>query len=210
MKNHLTVGLIGIIGVLAAITGYDQFRKVSSYALSEPTSLLFPAEEKVVIAAKAYNSQECKHYLGHDLTSRGVVPFEISIANYSSRQYSICASSVDLPHLDPKDAALRVTKSAIPRAVAYRVASLIFWPISVPAAIDGFRFSSNHRKLKNTYRLKALKEKGEIVAPYSIYHRLLFIPEEEANLQFTVTLIDLETLEQKSYQTIIPSDASYK
>ncbi len=199
MRNYFALGLIVIVGVLASITAYDQLHKIS-YLVVPVKAKPFLPDEMVIVTAHAYNGADSKLYLGHDLVSRGVQPLEIAIHNHTSQEYSLCTSSVDLPHVDPKDAAFQVTKSAIPRGIMYRVASLIFWPLAIPSSIDSFRTITHHRDLKTDYRMKAFRKHGEVILPYATYHRVLFVPKQEAQKSFQVTLINLETLEPKVYQ----------
>jgi hypothetical protein len=161
----------------------------------------FTPEQGVVVTAKKLSSKESKFLLGHDLVSRGVVPIQVDVQNNTPYEYSLCASSVDLPHVDPSKVAFQVSKSAIPRAVGWKVLSFVFWPLAVPSAIDGIKTYAHHRSLKRDYHAKSLKEQGEVVSPYSTYHRILFVPEESVKESFAVTLIDLECFEQTVVET---------
>jgi hypothetical protein len=97
--------------------------------------------------------------------------------------------------------ALKVTKSAIPRGIAYKIASFFFWPFMIPSTIDSIRVLSHHSSLKRDLMAKSMKE--EIVAPYSTFHRVLFVPEKEFKENFKVTLIDLDTLEPTEFDTSV-------
>lgn len=211
MKHYVSRCLIGIVGILSAITVYDQVQRVIPAVIPVQSTGLMP-EDEVSVTARAYSGEESKLYLSHDLVSRGLQPVEIAVHNRSSLSLSLCASSVDLPSVGPSDAAFQVTKGAIPRGVAWRVASLVvglfFWPASIPFGIDGIRTLSHHQSLKTDYRAKSFKSEGEIVAPYSIYYRILFVPREEFDPHFKVTLIDLETLDQKVYEVAAQSPSS--
>jgi hypothetical protein len=202
VKHYLTIGLIAIVGVLTTITGYDQLHKLSVVAPAT-FSIPFSTQQGIHVSAQAWSAGESKQFLGHDLLSRGIQPLHVIIENRSAREYSLCTSSVDLPCIKPSEAAFKVSKSAIPRAIAYRIASFLFWPIGIPSTIDGIRTYSHHRTLKADYRAKSFKEKGEIVAPYSTYHRVLFVPLDQMQSSFAVTLIDAETMEPKVHQTRI-------
>lgn len=203
MKDYLSRGLILIAGTLAALTAYDQLNKTAAYVIPVQSTGFLP-EEKVFVTARAYNNDESKLYLSHDLVNRGLQPLEISIHNHSADEYSLSASSVDLPSVDPRKAAFAVTKGAIPRGIAWRLASfvgsLFFWPIAIPCAVDGIRTFTHHRNLKGDFLAKALKKEGEVVAPYATYHRILFVPQSEIQKSFKVTLINLETFEPSEFQ----------
>jgi hypothetical protein len=46
----------------------------------------------------------------------------------------------------------------------------------------------------------------EVVAPYSTFHRVLFVPKEEFQENFKVTLIDLETLKPTEFDTTVDTN----
>lgn len=196
MKKYFSYGMIGIAGALSVMTGMEQKRFAASFGSIVPEVLPFTPEHEVVVTAKSFTPDESKFLLGHDLISRGVVPVQVNVQNNTANEYSLCASSVDLPHIDPKKVAFKITKSTIPRAVGWKILSFLFWPLMIPSTIDGIRTYTHHRNLKKDFHAKSLKEKGEIVSPYSTFHRILFVPKDKVKDTFAVTVIDLETLEQ--------------
>lgn len=144
---------------------------------------------------------ESKQNFGHDLISRGVQPLQLTIQNNSAKEFSLCPSSVDLPSIKPKKIAFKITKSAIPRGIAYRVASFFFWPFTIPSTIDSIRVYAHHKSLKKDFAAKGMKD--EILAPYSTFHRVLFVPKDEFKKSFTVTLIELDSLESQEFNTTV-------
>lgn len=193
--------MIGLAAALSLVTGKDYIRVPASFGSILTEATPFTPEQGVVVSAKKFTADESKYLLGHDLISRGVVPIQVDVQNNTPNEYSLCASSVDLPHVDPSKVAFQVSKSAIPRAVGWKVLSLFFWPLMVPSTIDGIRTYAHHRELKRDFHAKSLKEQGEVISPYSTYHRILFVPEESVKEAFVVTVIDLETLEQTAVKT---------
>ncbi len=155
----------------------------------------------VVIFARAITPDESKRYFGHDLISRGVQPLQLMIQNNTSEEYSLCPSSIDLDRVEASKVAFKVTKSAIPRAIAYRVASLLFWPFAIPSTIDSIRVATHHNKLKRDLKAKAVKD--EVIAPYTTFHRILFVPVQKFKEVFKVTLIDLDTLQPMEFNTTV-------
>jgi len=71
----------------------------------------------------------------------------------------------------------------------------------IPSTIDGIRTYAHYKNMYRDYHAKSLKEKGEIVSPYSTFHRILFVPKDEVKEVFQVTVIDLETLDPMSIET---------
>lgn len=210
MKKYFSYGMIGIAGALSVMTGLEQKRLSSSFGAIVPEVMQFSPEHDVVVTAKTFTSDESKFLLGHDLLSRGVVPVQVNVQNNTANEYSLCASSVDLPHIDPNKVAFKVSKSAIPRAVGWKILSFLFWPLMIPSTIDGIRTYTHHRNLKKDFNAKSLKEKGEVVAPYSTFHRILFVPKDKLKETFAVTVIDIETMEQTSVETHLCKKASEK
>jgi hypothetical protein len=149
-------------------------------------------DSKVLVSAKVLTPEESKQCFGHDLPDRGISPLELTIQNNTAHEYSVSSSAVDLPRIEAKDIAFKITKSSIPRAIAYRLASFFFWPFAIPSTIDGIRTLIHHKNLKKDFIAKSLKD--EVVAPYSTYHRVLFVPTDKMQEAFDVTLIDIETL----------------
>lgn len=201
MKKYFSYGMIGVAGALSVMTGMEQKRLTASFGSIVPEVLPFTPEHEVVVTAKTFTPDESKFLLGHDLISRGVVPVQVNVQNNTANEYSLCASSVDMPHIDPSKVAFKVSKSAIPRAVGWKILSFLFWPLMIPSTIDGIRTYTYHRNLKKDFHAKSLKEKGEVVSPYSTFHRILFVPKDKVKEMFAVTVIDLETMEQRSVET---------
>lgn len=154
----------------------------------------FDPQHKITVNAHAFTGNESKQFLSHNLVRRKVIPIRISLQNNTANEYSLCASSIDLPHIDPKKVAFKVSKTAIPRLIAWRIASFFFWPLMIPGTIDSMITYKHYRELKKDYNAKSLKEEGEILVPYATFHRVLFVPKAEIKENFQVTLIDIETL----------------
>jgi len=202
LKKLFPIGLLGLTSIFLLTTGWSRFQ---SHPLKPVTSDLLPTfalnHTKLSVVAKAMSPEESQQNFGHDLISRGVQPLQLSIQNNTSNEYSLCPSSVDLPRIEANKVAFKVTKSAIPRGVAYKIASIFFWPFMVPSTIDSIRVITHHQHLKKDLMAKSVKQ--EVVAPYSTFHRVLFVPKEEFKDTFKVTLIDLETLEPTELDTTI-------
>jgi hypothetical protein len=201
-KNIFPAGLLALAMIFLLTTGWQRYQ---SHPLTPVTAELLPNfsldHSRVTVVAKAMSASESKQNFGHDLTSRGVQPLQLSIQNNTSNEYSLCPSSVDLPRIEASKVAFKVTKSAIPRGVAYKVASFFFWPFMIPSTIDTIRVLSNHKHLKKDLMAKSMRD--EVVAPYSTFHRVLFVPKDELKQTFKVTLIELESLKPTEFPTTI-------
>lgn len=207
LKKHLPLGLAALAGVFLLTTGFERHHIHPLKPISTEMLPCFSLEEtKVVVVSKAMTPDDSKRNFGHDLISRNVQPVQITIQNNTANEYSLCPSSVDLPRIDASKVAFKVTKSSIPRAIGYKIASLFFWPFMIPSTIDSIRVMSHHQKIKKDMMAKSVKQ--EVVAPYSVYNRVLFVPKDKFQKSFKVTLIDIESLQATEFQTTVESAES--
>jgi len=201
-KKHLPLGLAALAGIFLLTTGFERHHLHPLKPVSTEMLPSFSLEEsKVIVYTKAMTPDESKRNFGHDLVSRNVQPVQITIQNNTSNEYSLCPSSVDLPRIDASKVAFKVTKSSIPRAIGYKIASFFFWPFIVPSTIDSIRVMSHHQKIKKDMKAKSMKE--EVVASYSVFNRVLFVPKDKFKESFKVTLIDIESLQATEFQTTV-------
>lgn len=201
-KRLFPRGLLALAAIFLLTTGWERYQ---FHPLKPVTAELLPTfslnHHRLNVVAKAMNSDESKQNFGHDLISRGVQPLQLSIQNNTPNEYSLCPSSVDLPRVEASRVAFKVTKAAIPRGIAYKIASLFFWPFMIPSTIDSIRVLTHHHSLKKDLMAKSMRD--EVVAPYSTFHRVLFVPKDEFKETFKVTLIDLDTLKPTELDTTI-------
>lgn len=193
-KKSVWIGCTTLASIFLFSMGFDHHKL---HPLKPVETHVLPAlvldEAKVEIAASVMNGEESKKAFGHDLPSRGIYPLAISIQNNTGQTYSLSASSVDLPRVEASSVAFKITKSAIPRAIAYKVASFFFWPFAIPSTIDGIRVFAHNKQIKKDMRTKSMND--GVLAPYSTLNRVVFVKEDQFNPDFKVTLIDLENLE---------------
>ncbi len=208
LKKHLHLGLAALAGIFLLTTGFESHQ---IHTLKSVATELLPSfslkEIRVVVHAKAMTPDESKRNFGHDLISRGIQPLQLSIQNNTSNEYSLCPSSIDLPRVEASKVAFKVTKSAIPRSIGYKIASFFFWPLMIPSTIDGIRVMIHHKNLKKDLSAKSVKQ--EVVAAYSVFNRVLFVPKKEFKETFKVTLIDIESLQPTELQTTIENADQY-
>jgi hypothetical protein len=207
LKKHLHLGLAALAGIFLLTTGFERY---PIYPLKSVTTELLPSfsldESRVVIVAKAMSSADSKRSFGHDLISRGVQPLQLTIQNNTSNEYSLCRSSVDLPSIETGKIVSKVKRSSLARSIGYKIAGFFFWPLMIPGTIDSIRVMVHHGKLKKDLIAKGMKD--EVVAPYSTFNRVLFVPEQEFQESFKITLIDLDSLKPTEFQTTIIGPAS--
>jgi hypothetical protein len=208
MSKYFSYGIIGIAGALSIASGIEQKRLIPSFAAIAFEVTPFNPNHQLTVTTKAFTAAESKFLLGHDLINYGVIPIQVNVQNNTANEYSLCASSVDLAHVNPKKVASCFSKSAIPRAIGWKIASFFFWPLMIPSTIDGIRTYAQYKQLEKDFYAKSLKERGEVIAPYSTFHRILFVPKERLKQTFSVTVIDLETLDPISITTSLNQQES--
>ena len=182
---------VAIIGIFFLFSEYEAYRPKTPPFLG---SIAEPFKDKGVhIRAKAYTKKESKMYLSRNLLSRGYQPVQLTIQNNTAHGYLLSNHGVDIPNASAKQVAFRVTSSAIPRSIAFKVAGLIFWPFLIPGVIDSILTFKSHMHLQHDFYAKSIKDRGEILLPFSTVHRIIFIPRDEFSPDFTLYLEDTES-----------------
>lgn len=179
---------ITIISVFFFITEFEAHRPKPPQFIGSTAEPF--AQEGVFIQAKAYSARESQTYLSRDLIERGFQPVQVTIQNNTARSYYLSNQWVDLPNATPHTVASYVSRSAIPRSIAFKVAGFLFWPFLIPATIDGILTIKSHLKMRGDYHAKSIKDTEEPLIPYSTVHRILFVPKEKYSDEFTLHLKD--------------------
>ncbi len=148
-------------------------------------------QQGLTVFYKTFTAEESKIYLNRDVTDRGYQAVHVTIQNNTASSFKVSPDNVSLPLAKPKDVAMQITKSALPRYVGYKIAGFLFWPFMIPGTIDSIKTYKTHQMLKKDFASKALKE--ETILPFSTVHRILFVAEEEYSSEFSLTLIDTST-----------------
>jgi hypothetical protein len=200
MKNKVVIGFLTFATMLLVLTGWDK------YSLNSlPVQTASFIKEEVIVTAKAYTADESELNLHKDLLSRGYRPIQVSVQNNSSKSFAFSAASVSLRLTNPKDVALKVSTESIPRAIAYKIASTLFWPLFFPSTVDSIKTLKAHQLMKRDFRAKSIKDVDEVITPYSTVTRVLFVKEKDFHEKFTVSLIDKDTKVLTNYRCNVAS-----
>jgi hypothetical protein len=156
------------------------------------------------VTAKVYSSKDSFQVLRVDLTANGYVPVEVTIQNQGNHSYAISAASTAMSSAKPKDVAWKFSKKRIPHAIGLKILSLFFWPFTIVGTIDSIHSYKKNKSLVKALTAKGFKEVDEVVLPYSVVKRLLYIPEELFYQTFTVALEDLSADEL----VVVPVEAT--
>ncbi|NGX47273.1 MAG: hypothetical protein K1000chlam3_00646 [Chlamydiae bacterium] len=193
--------IILIFSAFFFIAEHDAYR---SEALPYVGSIAEPFKEKGVhVSAKVYDAGDSKAYLDRDLLQVGFQPIQITIQNNSEKVFALSNQGVEIPIAESKTVAGYVTRAAIPRAIGFKVAGLIFWPFLIPGTIDTIVTFNSHMKMKRDYHAKSIKDEEEILPPYSTIHRVIFLPTNQTLEDFTLYLKDQKTNQFYPFQVYI-------
>jgi len=130
--------------------------------------------------------------LGRDLLAKGYQPVHLFIENHTDKTYLFTKNGISIPFADSEEVAKKVHTSTLARATGYGAAAILLSPIfAVPAIVDGIGSARANDLLDNDYAAKGVKDQS--IYPYSHANMILFVPKEEYQTSFSVTLINEKT-----------------
>jgi hypothetical protein len=194
-KEKFFVGLLVVITGAFLSLGWQHHQVRPFNALAQPLlpSALDPQEKGVEVQVKLLSSGESEQLLGHDLLKRDIQPLHFTIHNNSPNAYSLSREGVELTQIEAKKVAKKLYRLTLPRAVAFKVISFLFWPFTIPSTIDSVHSYYSYKQMRKDFELKSLKE--ELLPVYATFHRILFVPSREMKERFNMTMIDEEKQE---------------
>jgi hypothetical protein len=197
MKKY-TLPLIGAVTALALLSGCASYKAAPLNALSSDVFQSATSSQEISVTAKAFDRTDCKRYLDRDVISKGYQPIQLYIQNNSKNSYSFALSRTDLPSARPEEVASKVHTSTAGRALGYGIPGLLFaLPLIIPAVVDGIKSSEANEALDTDFAAKAARD--QMIAPYSSFNKLIFVPLYDYQESFTVTLIDKESNQPKTF-----------
>lgn len=172
---------------LIFLTGCASYNASSLNSVSIDT----PAND-VVIAAKAFDIADCKKYLDRDVISKGFQPVQLYIQNNTNKSYAFSTDRVSLATAKSHDVATKVHTSTLGRVMGYGAAAwLTFGILAIPAIVDGIKSSNANQALDTDFYMKTAH--SHTILPHSHLNKIIFIPANEYQSSFTVTLLDVES-----------------
>lgn len=157
-------------------------------------------KEGVTVFAKAYSRADAEEFLDRDVISEGYQPVQIYVQNDSPDKYVFSLNRISLPIACPQAVAEKVHTSTVGRAVGYGAGALVFWPLAIPAVVDGIKSSQANRALDADFSRKAARD--QIIAPHSRFNAIVFVPCNQYHSCFQLTLIDYATSQPKTFDLI--------
>ncbi|MBS0629097.1 MAG: hypothetical protein JSS30_02590 [Verrucomicrobia bacterium] len=180
-----------LLVIVSSVFLTKEFETYKPKSLPFIGSILEPfSEEGIHIRAKAYSQKDSIVYLNRDLLYRGLQPLQVTIQNNTPRSFYLSDEGLDLPNLNSRQVAGKLTRSAIPRSIAFRIAGFFFWPILIPGTIDTILTAKSYFQIKRDYYAKSIKDHPELIVPYSTVNRVIFVPLDQVSNDFTLHLQD--------------------
>lgn len=192
MNKKLIASIVALVGLAGILASWESFDQKALASLETSASAFSKEAQGLTIIAKKYTPQESKSYLNRNLLNVGYQPMQVTVQNNTAEAFTFSLDGISQITAPVNKVANSVTKKALPRSIGLKVASFFFWPFMIPSTVDGIHLIKSHKKLKKDYLAKGVKEMSEEIAPYSTFHRVVFIPKKELRDTLTVTLFSKE------------------
>ena len=186
--------------MLILLSGCASYHASSLSMLPEESGIESTQSSKVLVSWKAFDKKECKTYLGRDVLSEGFVPVQFTIRNNSNDPMYLSPSNFNKPLSPVNQVANTVHTNTSGRVAAWGVGGLFFFPLLVPAFVDGIKSLHANEALDADYEGKALKE--QTIQPHSSFNGVVFIPKESAGEKIEMFLVNLTTNEKVAFSEI--------
>lgn len=185
---------------LILLTGCASYNASTLSMLSPETALQSNENPNVLVSWKAFDKNDCDTYLDRDVLAEGYVPVQLTIRNNSNDPMFFSPDNFSTPISSPNEVANKVHTSTGGRIAAWGVGGLIFFPLLVPAVVDGFKSANANDALDADYREKALKE--HTIQPHSSFNGVVFIPAHYADQKIHLFLVNQKTHQKVAFSEI--------
>jgi hypothetical protein len=190
---------LGIIG-FAFLSGCARYKAQPLNKLA--TQIPSKNKQSILLTSRVFSKSDCKKFLGRNVIRKGYQPIHITITNNTNRYLNISKSNISLPCVSVMNVTKKVHTSTAGRAVGYGIASLIIWPMAIPAIVDGIGSSQANQKLDQDFLNKELCD--QVICPFNTITGLIFVPVEKFDSKFSITLVDAQSDEHFTLTTSKP------
>ena len=159
------------------------------------------AESDVLVIAKRFDIEDCKRHLDRDVLDQGYQPLQLFVKNNTSNNLHFSLDRLNLVCVKPDEVAAKVHTSTLGRITSYTVGALIFWPLAIPAVVDGVMSSKANLALDTDFDSKSACD--QVIRPGTYFNKLLFIPKREYRSMFDLGLLEVETGKIREVQVIV-------
>ncbi len=110
---------------------------------------------------------------------------------------------ISLSAARPEEVAEKVHTSTVGRAAGYGVGALFLWPLAIPAIVDGIKSSDANDALDNDFSAKVAHD--QVIFRHSHFNKIIFVPVNEYQPAFKVTLIEQDSNKPKIFNVTVVS-----
>jgi len=178
--------------------GCASYKAVSLPPLQPEFAPYVEENDGVIVACKAFSKADCKRYLDRDVISKGYQPVQVTVKNETKKYVVFSEQGVSLPCVPAEEVAQKVHTNTAGRATVYGVGALFLWPLAVPAIVDGVGSSKANQQLNSDFAAKSADQ--TVIQPYSTLNGLIFIPSQDYQERFTITLFDRENRQKMMFR----------
>jgi hypothetical protein len=187
MKNPLKK-LSWTVSLALLFTGCASYDASGLSALDPDCVRSYGEVDGMAIGCKAFNRDDCLHYLGRDVLAKGYQPIQLTFQNMTGKRFIYSTREISLPCSCPDEVGKRVHTSTFGRIFLYA-------PLVIPALIDGIKSSQANHTLDIDYHEKAPDH--FVISPHSYFKTLIFVPKAHFSPVFDISLLDQETGKKK-------------
>jgi hypothetical protein len=185
---------------LILLTGCASYNASTLSLLSTETAIHSNENPNVLVSWRAFDQNDCATYLDRNVLAEGYVPLQLTIRNNSNDPMFLSPDNFSTPISSPNEVANKVHTSTGGRIAAWGVGGLIFFPLLVPAVVDGFKSANANDALDADYREKTLKE--HTIQPHSSFNGVVFIPSQYADQKIQLFLVNQRTHQKVAFSEI--------
>lgn len=193
MKKLLSLVLV-LMFLLQGCASYRAARlpssDVSSFANHQNQGGL-----KVVV--KFFNARESKKSFGVGKLYRKFQPVYIAIDNRTKTAYEFKKRMLSKQTAPAEEVAKECGFNTVGRATAYGVAGLFFWPLLIPAVVDGVGSSQANVKMEDDYMYKEIKD--DRIQPNGLLNGIVFLDKMKDGETLDIRLSNIDTNEIKLF-----------
>jgi hypothetical protein len=99
-----------------------------------------------------------------------------------------------------QEVARKVHTSPDGRMAVWGIGGLIFFPLMIPAVVEGIKSSEANKALDEDYLSKSAKE--HVIEPYTSFTGLIFVSKDHDYRSLEVSLVDQITKEKLTFSKI--------
>lgn len=178
-----------ITSLALILTGCVSYQASGLSALDPDCVRRYAEVDGMAIGCRAFDQDDCLHYLGRDVLAKGYQPIQLTFQNTTGKRFVYSTKEVSLPCSSPDEVGKRVHTSTFGRVILYA-------PLVIPALVDGVKSSRANGRLDQDYQEKA--QDHFVIPPHSYFKTVIFVPKAHYSPVFDITLLDQETGKKKN------------